>query len=179
MALSMNLVKFRVQSFRSVDDSGWFDVDEVTALIGTNESGKSNLLLPLWKFNPAKDGEIVPTSDYPRKHFTAIRAAEQKPIFITAVFQPASSTIDELVERTRLPPEEVSEIVVSRRFDGTYEVEFPRVPRHRVISVDALAALIRAAGREVSALQPLKSESELASEISAVLLRAEVCDGGG
>ena len=43
----MKLTGFRVTSFRSVEDSGWIDVDEVTALIGTNESGKSNLLLPL------------------------------------------------------------------------------------------------------------------------------------
>jgi predicted ATP-dependent endonuclease of OLD family len=50
----MKLVRFRVTNFRSVEDSGWIDVDDVTALIGTNESGKTNVLLPLWKLNPAK-----------------------------------------------------------------------------------------------------------------------------
>ena len=39
--------------------SGWIEVDNVTSLIGTNESGKTNLLLPLWKLNPAKDGEVL------------------------------------------------------------------------------------------------------------------------
>jgi hypothetical protein len=29
-------------------------------------------LLPLWKFNPAKEGAIVPTADYPRKHYATI-----------------------------------------------------------------------------------------------------------
>ena len=56
----MVLKRFRVRNFRSVDDSGWIDVDDVTALIGTNEAGKTNILLPLWKFNPAKEGAIVP-----------------------------------------------------------------------------------------------------------------------
>jgi hypothetical protein len=33
--------------------------------IGVNESGKTNLLLPLWKLNPAHEGEIRPMSDCP------------------------------------------------------------------------------------------------------------------
>ena len=49
----MKLKKYQVTEFRSVDDSGWIETDDVTALIGTNESGKTNTLLPLWKLNPA------------------------------------------------------------------------------------------------------------------------------
>lgn len=45
----MQLLKFRVTNFRSVEDSGWIDVDRVAAFIGVNESGKTNLLAPLWK----------------------------------------------------------------------------------------------------------------------------------
>src|SRR5207247_7751961 len=60
----MKLKKFRVTQFRSVEDSGWIEADDVTALIGTNESGKTNVLLPLWKLNPAKEGGIVATADY-------------------------------------------------------------------------------------------------------------------
>ena len=43
----MRLLAFRVHEFRSVDDSGWIEVDQVTGLIGTNESGKTNVLMPL------------------------------------------------------------------------------------------------------------------------------------
>ena len=76
----MKLIKFRVLNFRSIDDSGWIDIDQVTALIGTNESGKTNLMLPLWKFNPADGGEINPTADYPRKLYNEIRTKQLKPI---------------------------------------------------------------------------------------------------
>ena len=65
----MKLVRFKVTNFRSVDDSGWIEVDAVTALIGVNESGKTNLLLPLWKLNPVREGEIQPTSDFPKSLF--------------------------------------------------------------------------------------------------------------
>lgn len=43
----MHLVEFRVQNYRSVNDSGVIDVRRRTALVGPNESGKSNLLLAL------------------------------------------------------------------------------------------------------------------------------------
>jgi len=70
----MKLVKYRVTNYRSVIDSGWIEANQVTALIGVNESGKTNLLLPLWKFNPAREGEIKATSDYPKATFNEIQA---------------------------------------------------------------------------------------------------------
>ena len=83
----MRLTRFRVTNFRSVENSGWVEVDDVTALIGVNESGKTNLLVPLWKLNPAMGGEIQPTSDYPKRNFGAIRRASGDYCFITAEFE--------------------------------------------------------------------------------------------
>jgi hypothetical protein len=40
---------FRVCEFRSVDDSGWIEADQVTGMIGTQEYLKTNVLIPLWK----------------------------------------------------------------------------------------------------------------------------------
>ena len=62
----MLLNSFRVTEFRSVQDSGWIDAEQITALIGTNESGKTNILLPLWKLNPADEGKIDLKDDLPR-----------------------------------------------------------------------------------------------------------------
>ena len=36
----MKALRFRVQNFRNIDDSGWIDLDQVTAFVGRNESGK-------------------------------------------------------------------------------------------------------------------------------------------
>jgi predicted ATPase len=65
------LAAFRVTNFRSVRDSGWIDASDITALIGTNESGKTNLPLPLRKLNPAKEGEIKLLADAPRKDYNS------------------------------------------------------------------------------------------------------------
>ena len=88
----MRLLKIKVENFRSVVNSGWVDAKiRVTALIGVNEFGKTNLLLPLWKLNPAREGEIRPTSDYPKGNYAAVREKPEKFWFIHAQFQ-----IDEL-----------------------------------------------------------------------------------
>ena len=82
----MQLLKFRVTDFRSLLDSGWIDVESITALIGTNASGKTNILLTLWKLNPADDGAINLQDDLPRDKYHEYRNADPMPTFITAVF---------------------------------------------------------------------------------------------
>jgi predicted ATP-dependent endonuclease of OLD family len=106
----MRLKGYRVHNFRSVDDSGPIDVDEVTALIGTNESGKTNLLLPLWKLNPAKDGKISPTADYPRKLYNDFRSMLDKPVFIKAVFSLPNELAIELSGITGVPAKMFNEV---------------------------------------------------------------------
>ena len=63
----MKLTEFRIQNYRSICDSGSIKVDKLAALVGRNESGKSNLLRALHSLNPA--GGIKALSkikDFPR-----------------------------------------------------------------------------------------------------------------
>ena len=48
----MRLDKVRVTNFRSVEDSGEFDVGEVLCLVGKNEAGKSAVEQALAGLNP-------------------------------------------------------------------------------------------------------------------------------
>lgn len=63
----MHLQSFRVKNFRSINDSGLITTDHLTAILGRNESGKSNLLLALQNLNPAT-GEVAiePIKNFPR-----------------------------------------------------------------------------------------------------------------
>lgn len=83
----MKLTKFKVTNFRSVTDSGWIDASDVTALIGENEAGKTNLLLPLWKFNPSGSGEISLLDDMPRSRYAEMRKSPEDYDFIECVFE--------------------------------------------------------------------------------------------
>ena len=63
----MELKSFRVQNFRSINDSGDIDVSRITAFLGRNESGKSNILRALHSLNPADGFEALkPIKDFPR-----------------------------------------------------------------------------------------------------------------
>ena len=63
----MKLMKVRVQKYKCVEDSGEWPVDQVTCLVGKNESGKSALLEAIYKLNPVEEGEHFQETDYPRK----------------------------------------------------------------------------------------------------------------
>jgi energy-coupling factor transporter ATP-binding protein EcfA2 len=123
----MRMLRFRVVGFRSVRDSGWIDVDDVTALIGENESGKTNLLVPLWKLNPASDGDIDLVDDFPRNRYHEAHARKQEdlPVFIQADFALSPDAVTEIVALTESPLEDVSVARVSRNFGGGYVVAFP------------------------------------------------------
>ena len=63
----MKLESFRVRNFRSVFDSGVITTEKLTAILGRNESGKTNLLLALKSLNPAEGfGKLNDIKDFPR-----------------------------------------------------------------------------------------------------------------
>lgn len=67
----MRLIKARVQGYRSVIDSGYFDIENgKTILVGPNEAGKTAILQALQKLNPPDRTELfVPLRDYPRAKY--------------------------------------------------------------------------------------------------------------
>ncbi len=69
----MRLTQVRVQNYRSVRDTGWFEVEQAkTILVGPNEAGKTAVLEALRRINPP-DGVrgFDPLRDYPRKLYNA------------------------------------------------------------------------------------------------------------
>lgn len=69
---AVKLVSFAVENFRSIASSGDIPADNLTALVGRNESGKSNLLLALQHVNPVGGRkDIDPVKNFPRgRHLT-------------------------------------------------------------------------------------------------------------
>ena len=55
----MKLTQFRVTNYRNVRDSGWILVNDISAFVGQNEAGKSNLFEALYRINP-----FVPDETY-------------------------------------------------------------------------------------------------------------------
>lgn len=74
----MNLRFFKVSNYRNVKNSDWIDVGDVTAFVGQNEAGKSNLFEALYRINPFIPNEAYnidedwPVDDWGNKDPSAV-----------------------------------------------------------------------------------------------------------
>tara|TARA_R110000850_G_scaffold277034_1_gene421556 strand:- start:1769 stop:3652 length:1884 start_codon:yes stop_codon:yes gene_type:complete len=123
----MKLIQFRVTNFRSVTDSGWIDISDVTALIGENEAGKTNLLLPLWKFNPTAAGEISLLDDMPRSRYAEMRNEPKSHRFIYCLFE-LDADDAKIAKDYGVEVEEGARVIARRNFGGGYGFEFLDFP---------------------------------------------------
>jgi predicted ATP-dependent endonuclease of OLD family len=83
----MKLIKARVQNYRSVRDTGEFEVEALkTILVGPNEAGKSAILQALQQINrPEGVSGFDSLRDYPRKLLNKIDQGEVDPADIPVV----------------------------------------------------------------------------------------------
>jgi len=77
----MRLIKARVQKYRSIRDTGEFEIDpKKTILVGPNEAGKTALLRALQQINPPEGvPKLDPLRDYPRSEYNDITTGKVKP----------------------------------------------------------------------------------------------------
>jgi len=95
----MKLSQARVVNYRSIDDSSWVRIDDVTALVGKNESGKTAFLQAIRKINSIsgeEDGFTI--RDYPRKGYIKYKKIhEQNPCEVAqAEFELSSEEVTEI-----------------------------------------------------------------------------------
>ncbi len=83
----MKLIKARVQNYRSIKDTGEFEIEELkTILVGPNEAGKTVLLKALQQLNrPEEVNGFDVIRDYPRSLYDEITTKKVKPEDIEVV----------------------------------------------------------------------------------------------
>jgi energy-coupling factor transporter ATP-binding protein EcfA2 len=133
--MKAKLVRFRVTKFRSIQDSGWINASDITCLVGTNESGKTNLLVALSKLKPTSNEPINPVNDFPRSNYHEYKPNGGKVTFISADFEIDEGDLSEVsMDSTKEDGEEGEEgtypalgrlVRVSRNFDEEYRIEIP------------------------------------------------------
>lgn len=89
----MRLSKVRVQNYRSIIDTGEFEVERLkTILVGPNEAGKTAILQAIQQINaPEGTKKFDALRDYPRALYSQISRGEvdaEDIEVVTATFEP-------------------------------------------------------------------------------------------
>ena len=165
----MTLKQFRVQNFRSVMDSGWIDCDEITSLIGINEAGKSNILLALWKLNPARtEGEsrIDALHDTPRHMYTQWENIPEQITFVSAKFTLDDALRNKVVSLNGCEESAAQTVEISRRYDKKYLVSFPKFSQNDTIQAKTIFNIVDVVKKEITALtEKTKAEAGIKDKV--------------
>lgn len=105
-------------------------MNNITNIIGVNESGKSNILLALWKLNPVTDdGKINLLADLPRERYAELKDSCQKLSFIETYWDLTEDKdlLKKLVEYGNFEEEEFYILHLGRKYSGRYFLDFPNL----------------------------------------------------
>lgn len=137
----LKAIRFKVENFRNVDDSGWIPLERVTAFVGRNESGKTTLLKALHKFNPATPEPYNPQREFPRDRYTReFKDAADWPVCSVAfeIDEPLRKEIETILDGSDPP----TEAICTKYYDGHLRIEFePAVEGKTVEPASLIAAL--------------------------------------
>lgn len=118
----MKLKAFRVQMYKGVLDSGWIDVENLSVLVGKNESGKTSLLRALHKLNPYAPDPYVMAREWPRGHR---KERSDTQVVCTARFELSEQEVKDLADVTDQQVQLGATIEITRDYGGRLEVVFP------------------------------------------------------
>jgi predicted ATP-dependent endonuclease of OLD family len=144
----MRLRSVRVKEFRSVWDSGIFEVGDVVCLVGKNEAGKTAVLQALYRLNPIieADAKFNVTLDYPKlevedyeQDVEAGRRDKQTAV-ISATFTLTDQEMKPVKEAFGDDVFACADIILSRGYTDTYSVTI------RTNDAEAAKAWVEAAG---------------------------------
>ncbi len=142
----MKLTKARITNFRSIEDSGEFEVDKLLCLVGKNEAGKSSIQQALCGLNPHPSTPIVYDieRDYPRRWLADYKGRHPNTSATVVTTEWTLSDDDKAEIAKHLGEGVVGEkpITVSRRYTDTepqWEVSLDfRVGLNNAITAEAL-----------------------------------------
>ena len=129
----MQLAEFRVQNYKIIEDSGWIPVQDLTILVGKNESGKSAIFRALSKLNPSDGEGYDGLKEFPRQRYASEITREDWPVasgrfILTQDEQRDLTGISELCKA-------VTDVTVTRHYTGKYSITY-----HPDVGVDIVTA---------------------------------------
>ena len=123
--------------YKGIIDSKWVDVNNLTVLVGKNESGKTSLLKALHKFNPDSSDPYNIEKEWPRAHPSE---PNEEQAVCQARFR-LSNREKSYLSRVTAIPEFSDTVEVSRNYAGELEMKFEEdifSDKPRTVNLDKL-----------------------------------------
>jgi predicted ATP-dependent endonuclease of OLD family len=165
----------RIQNFKSVLDSGPVGVDEVTCLVGKNESGKSAVLDALYKLNPVESEDTLNELDFPRGLFgqyTADAGWKQQDC-VTTVWQIEQVDRDAAVKIFGFDPYEDADLLVTLKYDNVRYLDVKIAESRVVQNLMAQAGLDESERQTVNALKGIDQAAVAMSKVKEPTTRQQ------
>ena len=180
----MNMLRFRVQNYKKIEDSGWIHTKNITAFVGKNEAGKSALFRGLSKLNPSDKSEYDGLKEFPRRRYSS--EFKKKDWIVSSV----EFELDD-VEKSELTKissslSKVTSVTVHRYYDNGYAVNYnPEISRFTLYPSEYVSMLkewkdmvakARAPEGKGELLHPIKNNltSVIDAEISSIPTSDEI-----
>jgi predicted ATP-dependent endonuclease of OLD family len=155
----LRAIRFKVENFRNIDDSGWIPLEKVTAFVGRNESGKTTLLKALHKFNPATPMPYNPQREFPRDRYTReFRDGSDWPVcsIAFAIGEVLIQEMQTILGDGPLP----QEAICTRFYDGSLQIEFKPAVQIKTIDHEPIIAALKTFASSARRLKAPTPEQE-------------------
>jgi hypothetical protein len=160
----MKILSARVTDYKSITDSTEVALDDqVTCLVGKNESGKTAFLEAAYRWNPVETGHhltFVPLRDFPRARWAKERDAVPNKQPIALKLQLEAADLAALKQEFGADVITNDEVYRTRKYDNTWTVDLA------VDEAPYVAAQIAAAGLDPS-LADNKTVEQLVAKLEA------------
>jgi predicted ATPase len=121
----MKIRSFRVRKYRNVEDSGEIELlDNLTCIVGKNQSGKTALLRALHKFHPHRADPYDMRREWPRGQRTTQNSQQ---IVCEVRFKLDDEEQHKLAGLTAQPMT-ANEVTITKDYAGNFEIRFPDQP---------------------------------------------------
>jgi AAA ATPase domain len=118
----MIIKSFRIQKYRNIEDSGPIELlDNLTCIVGKNQSGKTALLRALHKFNPHEPSPYDMRREWPRGQRTQ---QDPKQVVCEVRFELEEEEKKALAELTAASMN-ANHVTITKDYAGTFDVYFP------------------------------------------------------
>lgn len=166
----MRLRTAHVTNFRCVEDSTEFTLDQVTCLVGKNESGKTSVLQALYGLHPwVADAKVIDRDrDYPRRHLNeyADRHPNGEATVVRTVWELEPGDKKALVEILGPAADAVARIAVYKEYGSQTKTWAVEIDERAVVGHVVAAAALHA--EEATELEPHATITDLKAALEGL-----------